>query len=173
MASIKKIFASLGSIARKLLFLIGVTTTLTIATGTVAFANQPGLFGVVEALEKIANAIMSVAIQGPEGPVGPQGTPGPIAEIYVVSKPAPEVVGGFGGSTVFCNEGDVATGGGVSCPVNGSCSSGSAGPFISYAGPVLDSASKPYGWEFAMSNTAVGSTIFRELYVVCAAVSAL
>ncbi len=173
MNATKRILASLGKSLRQVMLFIGVVTTLTIATGAAALAGQPGLPGVIQALENIADAIMNVAIQGPEGPAGPPGEPGPIAEIYVVSQPAPEVTGGFGGSTVFCNEGDVATGGGVSCPVSGSCSSGSAGPFVSYAGPVLDSAGKPYGWEFAMSNTSVGSPISRELYVVCAAVSAL
>ncbi len=173
MNSTRRILASIGKSLSKFMLFVGVITTLTIATGTVAIANQPGLAGVIQALENIANAIMNVAIQGPEGPAGPQGEPGPIAEIYVVSQPAPEVSGGFGGSTVYCHEGDVATGGGVSCPVSGSCSSGSAGPFVSYAGPVLDSGGKPYGWEFAMSNTIVGPTISRELYVVCAAVSAL
>lgn len=100
------------------------------------------------------------------GPSGPR-----FADIYTRSTPAPPVVGSFLGTTVRCDEGDVATGGGVSCPTTGSCSSGSNGPFISIAGPVLDADGKPVGFEFAMSNLEIGSPIRRELYVICADIS--
>jgi hypothetical protein len=50
-------------------------------------------------------------------------------------------------------------------------SSGANGPFISVAGPVLDANGKPVGFEFAMSNAAIGSPISRELCVICADVS--
>lgn len=168
---LSKILAPIGRILHTLILVVGIVATLVVLTGTHAVSAAPGLTSILDALNNIADAIRTVSIVGPEGPEGP---PGPLAEIYVRSEPAPEVVGGFGGSTVFCDEGDVATGGGVSCPVSGACGSGSNGPFVSYAGPVLNDLGQPIGWEFAMDFVAVSATpLARELYVVCADVSDL
>lgn len=165
-----------GAIGRwlgKLLAVVGMAALLLFASVPYVAANNPKVDAIVEALNDIAAAIRDVAIQGEIGPQGPPGTPGPIADIYVRSIPSPSVVGGFGGSTVFCDPGDVATGGGTSCPPTGGCSSGSNGPFVSYAGPLLDETGMPVGWEFAMSNVTSGAVIARELYVVCSDISAL
>jgi len=157
----------------KALAFAGLTLLLMLAGGSYVAANNSSFGAVIDALDNIAAAIREVAIHGETGPQGPPGEPGPIAQIYVRSQPSPPVIGGFGGSTVFCDPGDVATGGGASCPPMGGCQSGSNGPFVSYAGPVLDETGMPVGWEFAMSNVTAGAPIERELYVICANISDL
>jgi hypothetical protein len=169
----KKLPRRIGQWAGKALAFIGLTTILMVASGTYVAAKNPAFGDIVAALNNIAAAIREVAIQGDTGPQGPPGDPGPIADIYVRSVPSPNVVGIFGGATVFCDPGDIATGGGASCPATGGCQNGSNGPYVSVAGPVLDAEGLPVGWEFAMGNVTAGAPIERELYVVCTDISSL
>ena len=173
MKNIKSSSHTAGNWILKSLALIGLTVLMLIASASYVAAGNPNSGSIVDALNNIAAAIRDVAIQGETGAQGPQGEPGPIADIYVRSVPSPNVIGGFGGTTVFCDPGDVATGGGASCPTTGGCQSGSNGPFVGYAGPVLDEVGMPIGWEFAMSNITTGAVIERELYVICSDISVL
>ncbi|MDH3686795.1 MAG: hypothetical protein OEP95_11240 [Myxococcales bacterium] len=65
------------------------------------------------------------------------------------------------GTAILCDEGDVATGGGVT-----SNSAGSTGPFVHYSGPALDDLGNPIGWRIGIGQ--VSNDI--EFHVICAAV---
>ncbi len=168
-----QVFSAVARWLGKALGIMGLAAAMMFVSAPYVGADNSGVASIVDALHDIASAIREVAIQGETGPQGPTGEPGPIADIYVRSIPSPNVVGTFGGSTVMCDQGDVATGGGVSCPPNGGCQSGTNGPFVSTAGPVLDPSGTPNGWEFSMANVTIGAPIERELYVICADISDL
>ena len=109
-------------------------------------------------------------LQGLPGPQGIKGDPGPSGATEVVSRESaftnidPDT---FGSTSVACNPGEVATGGGVDLD-NGSGLD--MRPIRSR--PTVDAAGHPTGWEVralnADSDSDNADTIALRAYVICA-----
>jgi hypothetical protein len=113
--------------------------------------------------------------KGPEGPkgdtgeAGPQGLPGEAGQrgaagaTNVTVRTVADHIGpnNGGGTSVYCNTGEVATGGGASGEYSGSTI------FLSDSRPLLSSG-VPVGWSASIHNgSAVDMTL--TIYVICAA----
>ena len=75
---------------------------------------------VAGAIDRLTDAILNTAIQGPEGPQGIQGDQGPAGGIstYSVEDIVEVPANVHGRARPQCDSGDVATGGGFSLPSN-------------------------------------------------------
>ena len=103
---------------------------------------------------------------GPQGPKGDPGAQGPRGIMGTVQRYAPiESVpaNGWATSTAWCNQGEIATGGG------GVTYDGSGSVFLTTSAPAPGAVSgKPFsGWGVSVRNTT-GSPQNFHAYVVCA-----
>ena len=126
--------------------------------------NQPN--PIAEAIDRLTDALLLTAVQGPEGPPGPQGERGPAGAIstYTVEETVEVSGGGVDRARVHCDIGDVATGGGYSLPSNMIVRGTSP---MNSDGDVVDAPEPATWWVVFVSNQSSSPTIFIG-YAVCA-----
>jgi len=97
--------------------------------------------------------------QGEQGPAGDDGTPSPVNTYVRIAQSGAVSPGGITTQTVFCDSGDIVTGGGQE-PTNFDS--------MSSSNPIPFGASPPTGWKGSMKYIGTSGTAFLTVFVVCA-----